>query len=319
MNKKILYAVSMLLVGTLFTSCKNGDADFPDYQDGTTAYFAYQYPVRTIVLGDDEYDLTLDHAHKCKILATFGGKYNGINASVQVAVDPTLVDNLYFEDGSPVQAMPTNYYSLATTTFDFKGGMNGGTEVQLNDAFFADPAAVKNTYVIPLVMVSQTGFTRIAAGTAKEGASGARTDESVWDELPMDYVLYCVKYQNKYAGYWLTNGNTSIDNIEKASVVQIKTKSLSESIYSVTVDGNPVDLLLTFDGSDNCTISSLTAGVTASGSGKWTDDGAKKSWGNKDRDLLELNYTVAGKSVNEKLVWQRSGVTIEEFAPTYNK
>ncbi|MBP3776532.1 MAG: DUF1735 domain-containing protein [Prevotella sp.] len=318
MNKKISYMLSMLLAGALFTSCKNGDASFPDYEGGTTVYFAYQYPVRTIVLGDDEYDLTLDHAHKCQIQATFGGSYNGSNGSVQVAVDPTLVNNLTFADGTPVKAMPTEYYTLSTTDLKFNGKMNGVTEVQLTDAFFNDPDAVKNTYVIPLVMTSQTGFGKILTGTLKEDGQTIRTDESQWETLPMDYVLYCVKFQNKYSGYWLTNGNTSIDNIEKAGTVQIETKSLTQSVYHAHVNSKDVDLLLTFDGSDNCTISSLTAGVTASGSGSWTDDGAKKSWGNKDRDLMELNYTVDGTTVSEKLVWQRSGVKSEEFTPTYN-
>ena len=121
MNKKISYMLSMLLAGALFTSCKNGDASFPDYEGGTTVYFAYQYPVRTIVLGDDEYDLTLDHAHKCQIQATFGGSYNGSNGSVQVAVDPTLVNNLTFADGTPVKVMPSEYYTLSTTDLKFNG------------------------------------------------------------------------------------------------------------------------------------------------------------------------------------------------------
>lgn len=319
MNKKISYMLSILLAGALFTSCKNGDAEFPDYEGGTSVYFAYQYPVRTIVLGDDEYDTTLDKAHKCQIKVTFGGSYNGSNGSVNIAVDPTLVDNLTFEDGTPVKAMPTEYYSLSTTTLAFNGGMNGTTEVQLTDAFFNDPDAIKNTYVIPVVITSQTGFGKILSGTLKEDGQAIRTDGSQWETLPMDYVLYCVKFQNKYTGTWLTYGTTSIDNIEKAGTVQIETKSLSQSVYHASVDGKNVDLLLTFDGSDNCTISSLTAGVTVSGTGKWTDDGAKKAWGNKDRDLMELNYTVDGTAVNEKLVWQRSGVTLEEFAPTYNK
>ena len=89
-------------------------------------------------------------------------------------------------------------------------------------------------------------------------------------------------------------------------------------------------LLLTFDGSENCTISSLTPGYTAAGSGSWTDDGAKKSWGNKDRDLMELDYTIdfgvddygnhiEGAATHEKMVWQRSGVVREEFSPIYTK
>ncbi|MBO5014621.1 MAG: adhesin, partial [Bacteroidaceae bacterium] len=84
------------------------------------------------------------------------------------------------------------------------------------------------------------------------------------------------------------------------------------------------DLLLTFDGSNNCTVSSLTPGVTATGSGKWEDDGAKKAWNQKDRDMIDLSYKVdfGGGNVAEttdNLIWQRSGVKLEEFAPIYNK
>ncbi|MBQ2210511.1 MAG: DUF1735 domain-containing protein [Prevotella sp.] len=327
MNKKISYMLSLLLAGTLFTSCKNGDAEFPDYEEGTTVYFAYQYPVRTIVLGDDEYDVTLDHAHKCQIKATFGGSYNGSNGSVTVAVDPSLCDNLTFEDGTPVQVMPKEFYNLSPTTLPFNGTMNGTAEVELTDEFFKRADAVKNTYVIPLVIVDQSGFGKILTGTLKEGGSAIRTDASQWEIQPMDYVLYCVKYQNQYSGYWLTHGTTSIDNIEKAQTVQIKTKSLNQSIYTVSFQQDSriytADLLLTFNG-DQCTISSLTDGVTATGTGTFTDQGAKKSWGNKDRDLMELNYAVdfgGGQqfSKNEKLVWQRSGVVREEFAPIYTK
>lgn len=348
MKHNILKTLCALgLFGALCVSCENGDASFPDYEEGTTVYFPYQYPVRTIVLGDDEYDTTLDKNHQCEIRATFGGSYNGSNGSVQVAVDESLVNNLTFSDGSPVKAMPTSYYQLSTNNLAFGGTFYGITTVQLTDAFFADPDAIKATYVIPVVMNSQSGFQRILSGTLKEGASPIRTDASQWEVLPMDYVLYCVKFQNKYTGFWLTNGNTSIDNIEKAGTVEIKTRSLNSSIYTVSyqrryetrqADGSSkwedrmlsVDLLLTFDSSDKCTITSLTDGYQASGSGSFTDNGATKSWGNKDRDLIELNYTIdfglddfgnhiEGAAAHEKLVWQRSGVTTEEFTPIYQK
>ena len=325
--KRYIKMVAVLLgLMVSFTACENGDQTFDDYEGGTTVYFAYQSPVRTIVLGDDEYDTTLDKAHKCKILATFGGSYNGINATVNVAIDNSLCDHLTFADGTPVKAMPTEYYQLATTTFHFNGGMQGGTEVLLTDAFFNDPEAVKNTYVIPLVMVDQKGFGKIAAGTLKEGKIGSRTNASIWDTAPQDYVMYCVKFQNKYSGWWLTNHNESTDNIEKASQVQITTRGLNSSVYSVEFqEGNQIlkaNLLLTFDDNDKCTITSLTDGVTATGTGSWADD-AILSWNNKNRDLMELKaeITFAGglkKNLNEKLVWWRSGVTKEEFSFTYN-
>lgn len=326
MKRYIKMVAALLALMASFTACENGDQTFDDYGGGTTAYFAYQSPVRTIVLGDDEYDTTLDKAHKLKILATFGGSYNGRNATVNVAVDNSLCDNLTFADGTPVKAMPKEYYQLSTTAFNFNGGMQGGTEVQLTDAFFKDPDAVKNTYVIPLVMQNQTGFDRIATGTLKEGKTGSRTNASIWETAPRDYVMYCVKYQNKYSGWWLTNHNTSTDNIEKASQVQITTRTLNSSVYTVEFqEGSKIlkaDLLLTFDDKENCTITSLTEGVKATGSGSWADNGIH-SWNNKDRDLMELNaeITFAGgvkKNLNEKLVWWRSGVSKEEFSYTYN-
>lgn len=326
MKRYIKMVAALLTLMASFTACENGDQTFDDYEGGTTAYFAYQSPVRTIVLGDDEYDTTLDKAHKLKILATFGGSYNGRKATVNVAVDNSLCDNLTFADGTPVMAMPEKYYQLSTTAFNFNGGMQGGTEVQLTDDFFKDPDAVKNTYVIPLVMQNQTGFDRIATGTLKEGKTGSRTNASIWETAPRDYVMYCVKYQNKYSGWWLTNHNTSTDNIEKASQVQITTRTLNSSVYTVEFqEGSKIlkaDLLLTFDDKENCTITSLTEGVKATGSGSWADNGIH-SWNNKDRDLMELNaeITFAGgvkKNLNEKLVWWRSGVSKEEFSYTYN-
>ena len=326
MKRYIKMVAALLALMASFTACENGDQTFDDYEGGTTAYFAYQSPVRTIVLGDDEYDTTLDKAHKLKILATFGGSYNGRNATVNVAVDNSLCDNLTFADGTPVKAMPAEYYQLSTTAFNFNGGMQGGTEVQLTDDFFKDPDAVKNTYVIPLVMQNQTGFDRIATGTLKEGKTGSRTNASIWETAPRDYVMYCVKYQNKYSGWWLTNHNTSTDNIEKASKVQITTRTLNSSVYTVEFqEGSKIlkaDLLLTFDDKENCTITSLTEGVKATGSGSWADNGIH-SWNNKDRDLMELNAEITfadgvKKSLNEKLVWWRSGVTSEEFSYTYN-
>ena len=328
MNKKILYAFTFLLSGMAFTACENGDQEFDDFEGGTTVYFAYQTPVRTIVLGDDEYDTTLDKQHKCQIQATFGGSYNGSDGSVQIAVDNSLVNNLTFADGTPVKAMPESYYTLSTTNLAFNGTFNGKTDVQLTDAFFNDPDAVKNTYVIPLVMTGQTGFTKILTGSLNEGQTGSRTDATVWDVKPMDYVLYCVKFQNKYSGFWLTHGTTSTADIEKAQPVEVRTLSLSDCSYTVSYqDGDQVyqaDLRLSFDGSNNCQITSLTDGATALGTGSWGDNTEKKAWGDKDRDGLELNYTVDfgnGKtfSTHEKMVWQRSGVTIEEFAPVYKK
>lgn len=357
-NKFFKYmSAAVLALG--FASCENGDIDFPDYEE-QPVYFPYQYPVRTLVMGDDEYDTSLDKEHKCKIMATFGGSYNGSNGSVQVAVDNSLVNGLTFADGTPIKAMPESYYSLSTNNLKFNGTYNGVTEVQLTDAFFNDADAVKGVYVIPLVMTSQTGFSGIKVGTPnEEGATPSRLDESAWKVKPMDYVLYCVKYLNKYSGFWLAEGKDVITDeisvktqdrkaasVEKRNVIEIKTKSLTQSVLTVSYPFEYIgwvlndktgemeekvltktltaDLLLTFDGSDNCTITSATEGVTASGSGKWVDNGAKKAWNEKDRDMIDVSYKVDfgggfTAETTDNLIWQRSGVKVEEFSPIYNK
>ncbi|OPZ94098.1 MAG: hypothetical protein BWY74_00837 [Firmicutes bacterium ADurb.Bin419] len=78
-------------------------------------------------------------------------------------------------------------------------------------------------------------------------------------------------------------------------------------------------MLLTFDNRGNCTITSETSGVTASGTGKFVSKGDKNSWGNKDRDVLYLNYTVDYgdiKSVTtDTLVVRDRGVKAEWFTP----
>ena len=322
--KKLLFIFILTFLPEMVSS---QDELSNDYEVGTTVYFAYQYPVRTIVLGDDLYDTSLDHAHKYEIMATFGGSYNGSNGIVNIAVDESLCNNLYFEDGiTPVKAMPGNYYQLSTTSLEFNGTFYGKTEVQLTDDFFNDPEAVNKTYVIPLVMTSQTGFENILTGVYNEGCSGPRTDETIWEIKPKDYVLYCVKFQNKFSGLWLTNGNTDTSDIEHALSVRIMSIGLNTCSYSVSYDKDgqifTADLLLAFDG-NNCIISSLTDGVIANGVGSWGDNTEIKAWGNKDRDGLELNYNVdfgeGNKfSTHEKLVWQSSGVRAEQFLPVYD-
>lgn len=344
---KLFKLLSILSVGGLamtLSSCKNGDLSFPDYEGGVSVYFPYQYPVRTIVLGEDAYDTTLDNQHKCKIYATMGGAYNGRDIKLNIAVDNSLCDHLYFEDGSRVLPMPSDYYSLAGDVISFNGALQGGVEVQLNDAFFEDAASLKNTYVIPVVIKSQTGADRILTGKPiVEGDTPQRPNSAYWDVKPMDYVLYCVKYINPYHAYYLRRGKDVISgdgssttvirhkaHVEDDEICCTTTQTLNSVTFPLTVkyidnSGIPknlvCDLLLTFDGNDVCTITSATGGVTASGTGKYLKKSEKKAWGNKDRDGLYLDYQVdfGVRKIQTKdtLVWQRRGVVPEEFTPEY--
>lgn len=330
--KNIVLATATTALAVL-TGCENADKTFPDYEGGISVYFPYQAPVRTLIMGSDEYEqaTALDREHKCKIMATMGGAYKGRNITVDFIVENSLVDPV-----NEVKAMPAEYYQLAGNQIKFNGNPNGGVEVQLTDAFFADPEATKVTYVIPLVITGVKGADHVITGTpAVAGATPSRVDAEAWSVQPQDYVLYAVKYINKYHGSWLRlrdcSGAISENNLGKiidqnTPVVTISTVSLTQAKYEVDVNGEKCVLDLSFDGSENCTISTESAGWKVSNaSGKFTSKGAKQAWGQKDRDLIELSYTIENESgvkltTKENLVWQKHGIAMpDEFAFTIKK
>lgn len=191
------------------SSCENSDISFPDSDAGVQVYFAYQHPIRTIVLGDlAAYDNTRENVdHAFTIYGVSSGSYTGKDIDVEVAVDETLLKGLTFEDGTPVQLMPSNYYQLSGSTLHYGGNFRGGVDVTLSDEFFKDPASVGNTYVIPMVMKSATGeVDGILKGTASiDGA--LRQDETKWTVAPKDYTLFLVNYINEYDGNYLRRGS----------------------------------------------------------------------------------------------------------------
>lgn len=314
--KKSLFIIAAL--GALMTGCHNGDIEFDNF-DYQTIYFSKQSPVRTITLGDDgDFDTRLDNAHKFYIKAALGGvNVNTKTHSADFVVDNSMCDNLYFQDGSPVKAMPASYYDIKGDRMVItSGNVLGGVEVQLTDDFFEDPEAVGVRYVIPLRLTASADS--ILQGKPKDGvASPNRLVADDWAVAPKDYVFYAVKYKNPYHGCWLSKGTDVIENNgetttsdrtaalwEKATLRYLTTKSLTTSVYSFTptvpvIDENGkkseatlrCDLLVDIDGQGVCTVSTDSPDCTASGSGKWVRQGEPKAWGDKDRDLLELKYT----------------------------
>ncbi len=337
MKRKCLLPVLALgLCAFMSQSCENQDIEFPDY-DHSSVYFAYQDPVRTLCLGEDEnYNTDLDNAYQCEIYAVLSGVYsNKGTVTVGVTVDNSLCDNLYFSDGTtPVLAMPSAYYSLVSNQIVMNGTMNGSVKVQFTDAFFADADAIKNTYVIPVRMTSVSGADSILVGKSKSTVlNPIRTNSSDWDTVPMDYVLYCVKYINPWSGNYLRRGvdevtengvkKTTIRHnatIEKDAVFNITTNSLKTVLFPFS---SSCKLLLTFNDDNTCTVTSATDGFTATGTGTFIKDAEKKAWGNKDRDALYLDYKVtaaSGKITETKdtlVARDRSTSGIEEFSPVY--
>ena len=337
--KKYIYGVALGTMALTYSSCNNADHEFPDYEGGTTAYFAYQFPVRTLVLGNDIYDNTLDNAHKCQIWSTMGGAYGGRDAYADIVVDESLCDNLYFVDeggnpAAPVLPMPSSYYSLASNQIAYNGDSRGYVEVQFTDAFFSDPKAIENTYVIPIVMTGVRGIDQILTGTPLEGQSPSRTDTENWGVLAKDYVLYCVKYMNPWQGKYIRRG---VDNVtEKGKVTQvvrqdfslvnsdlehlkenpvnandevcgITTKNMSQAIFPVSFKTSGAslscNLILSFDG-NKCTISTDDENVTATGSGEFIAKGTEKSeykdfqWGSNNGELVQRDILRLAYDVN---------------------
>ena len=232
--KKYIYGVALGAFSLTFASCYNADKEFPDYEGGTTAYFAYQYPIRTLVLGNDIYNNDLDNAHKCQIWATMGGAYGGRNATVDIVVDESLCDNLWFPDegGNPkdsVLPLPHDFYNydeLATSVINYNGEPRGYVEVKFTDKFFSSDKTMKTTYVIPLRMTNVSGIDRILTGTPLEGYNPSRTNTEEWSVLAKDYVLYCVKYMNPWEGKYIRRGVDKIQNGDLYSEVVRKDMSL---------------------------------------------------------------------------------------------
>lgn len=310
--KKYIFGAALGALSLCYTSCYNADREFPDYQEGTTAYFAYQNPVRTLVLGNDIYDNTLDNEHKCRIWATMGGTYTGRNATVDVAAVDTICNNLWFVDAggnasTPVLPLPQTHYKLLSNSIPYNGDVRGYVEVQFTDAFFNDPKSVENTYVIPLVMSNPQGVDYILTGKPREGLTPSRINTEDWEVLSKDYVLYLVKYMNPWQGKYIRRGvdnvtekgktstivrkdfslvNTDRDRYTENPVNQndevcgITTKNMTQAIFPVSfkTSGASIscNLILTFNG-NQCTISTDDENVTAQGSGEFIEKGTEKA------------------------------------------
>ena len=307
--KKYIFGVALGALALTYASC-NAEQEFPDYEGGTTAYFAYQFPVRTLILGNDIYDNAIDNEHKCRIWSTMGGAYHGRKAYVDIVVDETLCDNLWFTDDGgnpsiPVRPMPSEYYTLASNVIPYNGETRGYVEVQFTDAFFNDEKAIENTYVIPLLMTNVKGIDKILTGTPREGLSPSRTNLEDWDILAKDYVLYCVKYMNPWQGKYIRRGvdnvtengvtktvirkdttliNTDLEHYKENPVNQndevcgITTKNISQAIFPVSFKtsgaSQSCNLILTFNG-NKCSISTEDEGVTVTGSGEYITKGTE--------------------------------------------
>lgn len=331
--------LGLLIAGGLL-SCQNEDITYPDF-DYTTVYFANQYPMRTMVLGDDpQVDLTLDNEHKVKVTATMGGVYsNTKDRVINIEIDESLCNGITFDDGSDLVALPNEYYNLESNQIVIEAGnVLGGVVVEFTSAFFEDPLAIGRHYVIPVVMTQVANADSILSGKAIVDTPN-RTVSSDWEITPKDYVLYGIKYVNPWHANYLRRGEDQISDgattttdvrrkeyVEHDEIVSVSTLSYRECSLPITIyeDDNlttraNVELLLSFDDNNQCTISSNSPSYTINGTGKFVKDGEKNSIGGLDRNALYLDYTVEltdlgyTYSTKDTLVTRDRGITPEYY------
>ena len=345
--KKILIII-ILVVG--LTSCHNQENGFPDY-DYTSVYFPYQYPVRTLVLGDYIYDNTNDNNHQFLISAGFGGAYSNDNDIVlNIEADESLCDSVISIlqptlVTDTLRLMPSNYYSLSSTSQLVipKGEFNGHIVVSLTDAFFEDSLAIKGFYAIPLRIVGVAGADSILHGEVSLTNTLSHPDCRIaaqWSVVPKDFTIFAVKYINPYHGKYLHRGKSVVKDVSQNTIMEstiyrdryitdneiwsmtttgMKKVSTQGSIKSSIFSGS-LSLVLDFADNGDCTVTGTAGSLQYSitGTGKFVKDA--DSFGNKDRDAIHLNYQFTdgtnSYSATDTLVVRDRGVVLETFTPT---
>lgn len=334
--KRIVFLILSLIS---LIACQNQDLEYENY-DYSTAFFPYQYPVRTLVLGNYIYNNTNDNNHKFLISAAIGGLYsNNSDRTVNFVLDESLCKNALFENtNDTVRLMPSNYYKLSSPNQIVipSGKYNGSVEIQLNDEFFQDSLAIKLGYVIPLRITGSNGVDSILQGKTNSLLNVDPRDKSSWEVLPKNYTMFAVKYINEYHGSYLHYGENKVKdltgNIIEENVYSEKhieknptVKLITSGRYQVTmttflksqVMNGEFELILDFTG-DNCTITTpIDSDFIISGNGVFKHD--KYVWGNKERDGIELNYSITkGNYIYEAkdvLIIRDRGVVMELFSP----
>ena len=332
---------NILILLTLFTgliACENQKIEFPDFVY-TSGYFPYQYPVRTLVLGDYIYDNTNDNNHKFLISAAMGGVYsNTKDREFDIEVANSLCANALFQSNNDtIRLMPPTYYTLSSNKLIIPAGkVNGGIEVHLNDAFFDDPLAIKLGYVIPIRIVNSTSVDSVLRGKSSKVNPDPRVDAE-WDILPKDFTMFAVNYINPYHGMYLHRG---LNVVKNASATVLETNIyrtpyiVDNEIWSlvttgknqVTVQANSRSALipgilkmnLTFANDGSCTITQAVGStLIITGSGKFTS-GADE-WGNKKRDAIHINYQLTSGinfySATDTLVIRDRAIKMQIYKP----
>ncbi len=342
--------ISLLILTVLFLfSCEKSPTEKFDDFDYTTVYFPFQYPVRTLILGDYSSDNTNDNNLKFLISGRVGGLYeNKSNRNVSYQLDPSLVNNLSTNPNSwdgkvrpssdTLEILPSQYYTLnPTSSFVIpKGKFYGEIEVQLTEAFLDDPKAFSTNYVIP-IRITSTSADSVLSGIPV-GAGADRRIAAQWSILPKDFTLFAIKFVNPYHGKYLHRGKSVITNetgdlvetivyhkqyVEQDELWSLQTSGRNKVYVTGTLRATPSSpgnfkMDLTFNANGDCIISTSDGSAfPVTGTGKFIKNGDE--WGNVPRNAIHLNYKVTEgtniHTISDTLVFRDKGIVFQEYQP----
>lgn len=337
-NKKILLVVMAFLA---LASCENKENIFPDF-DTKAVYFPLQYPLRTLILGEDRIDNTLDKELKFNVGVSIGGMYNNTKAwDVEVVWDESLAAGLTNGAGEDLLPLPQKYIknilpSLPGQVQILPGSFNGTALVELNPEFLDDPLAISNRYVLPL-RIASTNADAVLTGVASENNPN-RNRSTDWSVAPKDFTLFGIRFINPYHGKYLHKG---VEKTVNASGEIVKEEKFSNQylerndVWTLTTisknacntngngklfsDTGDLGFTFTVDASNNVVISPKEGGKhSISGSGKFVPSSASNQvWGGSAKEFLALSYswTEAGlkHEVTDTLVFRDRDIRFEEF------
>lgn len=336
-ENKILLFIAVIL-GAF--GCDNQEVSFDDF-DYTAVYFPFQTPMRTLVLGEDRIDNSLDNELRFNIGVSIGGLYtNNRDWSVSIDFANELAEGLKTVNGDTIMVLPVEMISNVSpsvpgTTTIPSGDFNGTFEFQLEDAFLDDPIAYTGQYVIPL-QITGTNADSILTGFPVVSDPDKRV-ASDWDVAapPKDYTLFGVKFINPFHGAYLHRGvaieknaeGTEVDRVVYTSnfIVQneiwkLLTRGRNEVVTTGVAqnNGDGFGMKLIVNG-NNVTIEPAEgSSIAASGSGTFVPSASSSEvWGDQSRNALYLNYTYdkGGNTVEvrDTLVLRDRDVVFEEF------
>ncbi|GAA5220235.1 BT_3987 domain-containing protein [Membranihabitans marinus] len=338
MKNQIFLLLLLALVG-----CENQPIEFPDY-DYQSVYFPLQTPLRTLSLGEDRVDNSLDKEGKFDIGVSIGGLYKNNNDwTVDYVVDEELAQNVYRTNtDEEIQALPSSYYSLEpqnSVTIP-NGSFQGLIRVSLNEAFFNDTLALTGQYVIPLRITNTTADTILQGNSSLDHPDRRVSTDWKVKQAPKDWVLFGIKYVNAFEGTYLHRGKVVkkdkvtgevVDtevfrnlHVEKDALIRMKSvsKTAVETDGAGFITSDDYSMKLTFDNdtgkSGSVTVSSgKNSQIQISGTGQYFDKASSsEQWSLLTWQSMYLDYSYEEgdfiHEVKDTLVFRDRGIHFEE-------